>query len=80
MGGESHEIRDDKLLAESLGQEHDVALDTSDEGKRKQQDDDDDEIRLHDTNTTRSLKTPRAQHVICPVHHLYSSCSTSHKI
>lgn len=34
VGGKGHEIRDDKLLAESLGQEHDITLDTSDQGRR----------------------------------------------
>lgn len=46
-GGESLEIRDDELLAERLGQEHDVALDTSEEGEKETQWDDDNDDPLN---------------------------------
>lgn len=35
VGAEGLEIRDDKLLPEGLGEQHDVALDTPDRGNRK---------------------------------------------
>lgn len=38
VGAEGLEVRDDKLLPEGLGEQHDVALDTPERGNRKSRD------------------------------------------
>lgn len=38
VGAEGLEVRDDKLLPEGLGEQHDVALDTPERGNRKGRD------------------------------------------